>query len=85
MPISFLLIVMLHCATSKGAGASLLKDSVDEGEIPVRHLQITKKYHEGNMKRILKRELKEPALAEQKANRSVSLGGIVVLVFAFMC
>ena len=48
---------MLHCTTSKGAGASLLKDSVDEGEIPVRHLQITNKYHEGDMKRILKREL----------------------------
>jgi len=30
----------LHCTTSKGAGASLLKDSVDEGEIPVRHLNI---------------------------------------------
>ena len=46
---------------------------------------ITNKYHEGNMKRILKRELKEPAFAEQKANRSVSLGGIVVLMFACMC
>ena len=31
---------------------------------------IANKYHEGNMKRTLKRELKESALAEQKANRS---------------
>ena len=30
---------------------------------------IANKYHEGNMKRTLKRELKESAFAEQKANR----------------
>ena len=30
---------------------------------------IANKYHEGNMKRTLKRELKESAFAEQNANR----------------
>eukprot|EP00415_Alexandrium_ostenfeldii_P002455 UN2455 len=38
---------------------------------------IANKYHEGNMKRTLKRELKESAFAEQKANRIDLLGEIV--------
>ena len=40
---------------------------------------IANKYHEGNMKRTLKRELKESAFAEQKANRIDLLGKIVAL------
>ena len=35
---------------------------------------IANKYHEGDMKRTLKRELKEPEIAEQKANRHVHNG-----------
>ena len=38
---------------------------------------IANKYHEGNMKRTLKRELKESAFAEQKPNRIDFLGKIV--------
>lgn len=38
---------------------------------------IANKYHEGNMKRTLKRELKESAFADQKANRIDLLGEIV--------
>ena len=40
---------------------------------------IANKYHEGNMKRTLKRELKESAFAEQKANRIDLLAKIVAL------
>jgi hypothetical protein len=43
---------------------------------------IANKYHEGNMKRTLKRELKESAFAEQKANRIDLLGEIVVHLWA---
>ena len=45
---------------------------------------IANKYHEGNMKRTLKRELKESAFAEQKANRIDVLGEIVVLTLSFL-
>lgn len=45
---------------------------------------IANKYHEGNMKRTLKRELKESAFAEQKANRIDVLGEIVVPTLSFM-
>lgn len=40
---------------------------------------IAHKYHEGNMKRTLKRELNEFVFAEHKANRLDLLGEIVVL------
>ena len=39
---------------------------------------IANKYHEGKMKRTLKRELKVPEIAERKANGTSLLGEIVV-------
>ena len=38
---------------------------------------IANKYHEGKMKRTLKRELKVPEIAERKANGTSLLGEIV--------
>lgn len=43
---------------------------------------IVNKYHEGDMKRTLKRELKELELVEQEANRHVCDGEIAVHVNA---
>ena len=40
---------------------------------------IAHKYHEGNMKRTLKRELNEFVFAEHKVNRLDLLGGSVAL------
>ena len=37
---------------------------------------IANKYHEGKMKRTLKRELKVPEIAEREANRTSHLGEI---------
>ena len=37
---------------------------------------IANKYHEGKMKRTLKRELKVPEIAEREANGTSLLGGI---------
>ena len=39
---------------------------------------IANKYHEGKMKRTLKRELKVPEIAEREANGTSALGEIVV-------
>ena len=39
---------------------------------------IANKYHEGKMKRTLKRELKVPEIAEREANRTSSLGKIAL-------
>ena len=39
---------------------------------------IANKYHEGKMKRTLKRELKVPEIAEREANGTSLLGEIVV-------
>ena len=39
---------------------------------------IANKYHEGKVKRTLKRELKVPEIAERKANGTSLLGEIVV-------
>ena len=39
---------------------------------------IANKYHEGKMKRTLKRELKVPEIAEREANETSFLGEIVV-------
>ena len=47
---------------------------------------IANKYHEGNMKRTLKRELKESAFAEQKANRMNSAWlDYCAVCFVYLC
>ena len=44
---------------------------------------IANKYHEGKVKRTLKRELKVPEIAEREANRTSSLGKIALCLCDF--
>ena len=71
-------VLCVRCAFSESRSSELERKVGGKFHLKLNNglRPIANKYHEGKMKRTLKRELKVPEIAEMEANRTSHLGEI---------